>query len=185
VALIDLVLPRYQFRERHAIAIAAPSPRVFQIVAAGDPTKQDRIVRAMMALRAAPSALFQKFRPAARPTMTDFGLHSFTPLAQDAEEFVVGLVGRFWRPDGGLRSIADAQAFLAFDEKGTAKLATNFRCEPQDGGGTRLTTETRVFCPDRRSRLLFAPYWFAIRPRSGFIRKRFLRAVKRAAEERP
>ena len=48
-------------------------------------------------------------------------------------------------------------------------------------GGTRLTTETRVFAPDRSVRRRFALYWTAIRPGSGMIRRMWLRAVKRRA----
>lgn len=141
----------------------------------------DPIVRAMMALRAAPSALWQRLRPAAQPIMTSFGRHSFTPLGHDEKEIVSGLVGRFWQPDGGLRQITDTDAFVKFCEHGTAKLAMNFLFLPE-ANGTRLVTETRVFCPDSRSQILFTPYWLAIRLGSGFIRKRYLRAIKREAE---
>ncbi|ABJ14701.1 hypothetical protein I5G24_21295 [Pseudomonas aeruginosa] len=46
-------------------------------------------------------------------------------------------------------------------------------------GATLLHTETRVFCPDRASRLRFTPYWLAIRPVSGLIRRRLLAGIER------
>jgi hypothetical protein len=36
-----------------------------------------------------------------------------------------------------------------------------------------------VFCPDRASRLRFTPYWLAIRPVSGLIRRRLLAGIER------
>jgi hypothetical protein len=180
--LIDTFVPRWQFREEHRIAVAAPPLRVWEIMAARDILGDDPVVRAMMAVRRAPSALWQTIRPTAKPSITTFGTHSFTRLAQDETETVTGLVGQFWRPSGGLRVIPDANAFLAFAHAHTPKLAMNFVCVPQ-GGGSLLTTETRVFCPSALSRALFTPYWLAIRLGSGFIRKRYLRAVKCAAEK--
>jgi len=54
--------------------------------------------------------------------------------------------------------------------------------EPQPDGRTRLTTITRVACPDAATRRRFAPYWYLIRPASGFIRGRALRRVKKMVE---
>ncbi|MCA4125719.1 hypothetical protein LDY98_05140, partial [Pseudomonas aeruginosa] len=47
----------------------------------------------------------------------------------------------------------------------------------RSAGATLLHTETRVFCPDRASRLRFTPYWVAIRPVSGLIRRRLLAGI--------
>ena len=108
---------------------------------------------------------------------------SFTALDHDEKsETVAGLVGRFWRLDGGLVRIADAAAFARFSEPGTPKLVIGYRATP-DPVGTLLTTETRVFCPDRYSLLKFAPYWMLIRGPSGLIRRRNLRAIKADAEK--
>ena len=74
---------------------------------------------------------------------------------------------------------------LAFQEganrSGMALAAMTFRTA-QVGGRTLLTTETRVFAPDRQVRRRFALYWFAIRPGSGLIRRMWLRAIRRRAE---
>ena len=42
--------------------------------------------------------------------------------------------------------------------------------------GDVVRTETRVLCRDRRARRAFRLYWLAIRPFSGLIRRRWLRA---------
>ncbi|MBF3273044.1 hypothetical protein HKW77_28400, partial [Pseudomonas aeruginosa] len=89
-----------------------------------------------------------------------------------------GLVGRFWRADFALERIADGEHFRCYDQPGVAKLVLCFRCTPS-ASGTLLHTETRVFCPDRASRLRFTPYWLAIRPVSGLIRRRLLAGIER------
>ncbi|MBG4586951.1 hypothetical protein I5F53_30025, partial [Pseudomonas aeruginosa] len=86
--------------------------------------------------------------------------------------------GRFWRADFALERIADGEHFRCYDQPGVAKLVLCFRCTPS-ASGTLLHTETRVFCPDRASRLRFTPYWLAIRPVSGLIRRRLLAGIER------
>jgi hypothetical protein len=41
-----------------------------------------------------------------------------------------------------------------------------------------------VYCPDRYSLLMFTPYWLAIRPVSGVLRRRMLRTIREIAEHR-
>ena len=101
---------------------------------------------------------------------------------QSGSELVYGLIGRFWRTDFGLVTVADGQAFLAFNSPGIAKLALGFSATVQKNGATSLITETRVFCPDLASRLKFAPYWYLVRPVSGLIRGRVLAAIKKSSE---
>jgi hypothetical protein len=97
-----------------------------------------------------------------------------------------GLVGKFWnvwRPDFGLLAINSPAEFLACNPPRTAKLVIGFSAEPI-GQATRLTTETRVYCPDRYSLIMFTPYWLVIRPVSGLLRRRALGAIRRIAEHR-
>jgi hypothetical protein len=48
----------------------------------------------------------------------------------------------------------------------------------------QATTETRVYCPDRYSLIMFLPYWLIIRPVSGLLRRRALGAIRKIAESR-
>jgi hypothetical protein len=73
--------------------------------------------------------------------------------------------------------------FLDFSAPRTAKLAIGF-CAEQVGDATRLTAETRVYCPDRYSFMMFLPYWLIIRPFSGILRRRALGAIRELAESR-
>ena len=110
-----------------------------------------------MALRRLPGRVLGKVLPLDVTMPEDFTMRSFTPLARDGDrEMVAGLIGRFWRLDGGLVPIPDADAFLRYTEPGVPKLAMNFRAE-SDGKHTRLSTETRVYCPDAVAQLRFTP----------------------------
>jgi hypothetical protein len=50
-----------------------------------------------------------------------------------------------------------------------------------DGGGSVLSTETRVHAPTPRARRAFRVYWLGVGPFSALIRRRWLRAAARAA----
>lgn len=174
--LIDTYLPRYQFSERHTTWVNAAPREVLDVIMDYDFTA-DRFTAALMALRRLPGRMLSKMLPhIAMPE--NFTMRTFTPLARDGDrEMAAGLVGRFWRLDGGVVPIADADAFLRYAEAGVPKLVMNFSVEP-DGARTRLSTETRVYCPDALSQLYFTPYWYAIRLGSGLIRRRFLASIR-------
>jgi hypothetical protein len=174
VSLIDKRLPHYQFSETHRTRVKASPDAVMRTVLADLP--RDRLSDVLLMLRTVPSRLLGRAAP-------KVGKQMFTSLGCNESETVAGLIGRFWQPDGGLVSFPDAHAFERFAEPGIPKLVTGFRVIP-DPVGTLLTTETRVFCPDRHSLLRFAPYWMLIRIPSGLIRRRTLRAIKAAVEKR-
>ena len=176
MSLIDKHLPHYQFSERHHTRVGASPSEVMRALVTADRT-QDWVASFLLALRGLPLRLLGREAPR-------IGMSMFTPLDGDGiSETVAGLIGRFWRFDGGLVPLPNAEGFARFAEPGTPKLVTGFRATP-DPRGTLLTTETRVFCPDAESLLKFAPYWMLIRIPSGLIRRRTLRAIKAAAEKR-
>jgi hypothetical protein len=174
--LLDTYLPNYQFSERHSTWVNASPGQALDVITDYDFTA-DGVTAVFMALRRLPGRLLSKVLPnVAMPQ--EFTMRTFTPLARDGDrEMVAGLVGRFWRLDGGLVPIADGDAFLRYAEAGVPKLVMNFSAEP-DGARTRLSTETRVYCPDPASQLRFTPYWYAIRLASGLIRRRFLSRIR-------
>jgi hypothetical protein len=107
---------------------------------------------------------------------------SFLELAAvPPREVVLGIAGRFWRPDGGIvRGITSAE-FADFCREGYAKAVWNLSLTPANGG-THLKTETRVQTFGRSATLKFRAYWFLVGPFSGLIRIAMLREVKRIAE---
>jgi hypothetical protein len=182
MALIDQLLPRFQFHEKHQLLTSAhPGALLAAVLQPG--VTEDPWARRFIQLRELPDRLAGALGGrSALQQQPAFGLHNFTPLGRHGDrEMAFGLVGKFWQADYGQVRVANAQAFAEFDQPGVPKLVINFSTEPADQGRTWLRTETRVFCNDGASLRRFTPYWWLIRPVSGLIRQRLLRRIQHAA----
>lgn len=179
--LLDRWLPEFDVSKRYATRIRASRERVFEEVLRFD-FRRSLSTQVLMALRgyAGRSSRTRVDRGETLPeSLSRFG---FTPLDRDAgRELVFGLVGRFWRPKGDLRTVPAAD-FQGFREPGFAKAAWNLLLEEDGPGVTRLSTETRVLCLGDAARRKFLLYWRVVEPFSGVIRWSLLRGVRRAAE---
>ena len=184
--LLDDVLPTYEVSSRHTIWVAANPARVYAAarkVDLGSPW----LVRLLMGLRAIPAwfaTLPRGRRPANSPkSQRSVGTVPFTLIAESpGEEFVLGLMGRFWTPTGGVVP-ANADRFRRPPPAGLAQAVWNFHVTPS-GVGTELSTETRVRCGDEVTRRQFGRYWRVIRLGSGLIRGSMLRHIRVTAERR-
>jgi hypothetical protein len=180
--LLDDVLPQYDVAKRHRTLIRASRERVFEEILSYD-FRASRVTQILMALRGYGTRVRRAHaqEPGTLPgSLARFG---FTPLAEaPGKELVFGLVGKFWQPSGGLRTLT-AEEFAAFREPGLAKAAWNLLCRPTDDPVvTELSTETRVLCYGDAARRKFLLYWRVVELFSGLIRRSLLRGVKRAAE---
>jgi hypothetical protein len=182
MSLTDKFLPSYQFSERHQTMVRCAGPgELLDIIQRFRPPR-NRLSDAAMFLRQLPAWLAHWLAPSRVARPKPFTPANFIPLWRDDDrEIVAGLVGKLWRQDFGLIPIPGPVEFLACHPAGAVKLVIGFLAE-QTAEGIRLTTETRAFCPDRYSLLMFTPYWFAIRPVSGLLRRRALRDIRRIAE---
>jgi hypothetical protein len=108
----------------------------------------------------------------------------FGLLAETEQEIVFGLIGKFWALTGGEEiEISGPQFFRDFDRTDFAKTAANLMVRA-DGDKTILSTETRIWSPDKRTRRKFTFYWRLISFASGWIRVMWLNAIKRRAERK-
>lgn len=170
--LIDQVIPRYDEREYHQIEIRGDRGKVYQTARSID-FSDSIIIRTLFRLRGLPASstnlngLLQ----------VGFLLVDEIPL----EEFVLGLVGKFWTYRAQILKL-DAVQYGEFNHKGYAKLAWNFAIQESAPGLVRLSTETRIVCTDEQSKSRFKLYWFLIGRFSGLTRKEMLRVVKRRVE---
>ncbi len=178
---LDAVLPFGEVLSRHRIRIAATRERVWDSLLAQD-LAASGLSRALLFLRGYGSRVVVEGYGTLPERLERFG---FTRLEElPTRELVFGLAGRFWRPDGGLRRIADRAAFLNFTEDGSVKAAWNLRIGDFDGGSCDLSTETRIeFFGDSSARRKFGLYWMLVGPFSGVLRRSLLRQVKRRAED--
>jgi hypothetical protein len=181
------VVPTYDVASRHRIWVAADPAVVYETARHAD-LGHLWLVRVMMGVRFAPARLASVFRGRrATPAPVD-GPRSgragaFILIAEaPGEEFVLGIMGRFWTPTGGLVA-ASADRFQRPPPAGLAQGFWNLRVEPH-GSGTELSTETRVRCGDTATRRQFRRYWRIIRLGSGLIRGNMLRDIRRRAERR-
>jgi hypothetical protein len=176
---LDEFLREYHFNEVHTTQVAA-SPGAALAAARSVTPREVPVMMTLMALRTLPR-LFRGERMSLRQPLVDQLLGAgFVLLAERADELVAGVVGRFWRADGGVRRVS-RDDFVAFREPGFAKGVVDFRVRG-DGAGTLLTTETRVWCTDEDARRSFGRYWRVVHPGSALIRREWLWAIRRRAE---
>jgi hypothetical protein len=177
---LDEFLPDYDVNEVHSTRVAA-TPDAVLATARALTSRDVPLARALMAVRTLPARLGGKHREIDTPIIDGFLRGGFALLAERPDEIVLGGVGRFWQPSASVRRI-EADEFAGFDEPGWAKTAFNFEARPAPGGGTVLTTETRIHATDEGARRSFRRYWRVIGPGSAAIRRAWLRAIRLRAE---
>jgi hypothetical protein len=172
--LIDQALPRYDKREYHQIEIGGDRTEVYQKVRALD-FSDSFLIRTLFRMRGLPA------------TATNLGgLLQVGFLLVDEipnEEFVLGLVGKFWTVRAQILEL-DAAQYREFSQRGYAKLAWNFAIQESAPNLVQLSTETRIVCTDDHSKSRFRLYWFLIGRFSGLTRREMLRGVKRKIESK-
>lgn len=167
--LIDRFMPHCDFYERHSTLVCATPERAYEAIQRADLASHP-IAKLLLLLRGMGRA---------SRTSTRFAEGFALAAENPPSEVVIGLEGPFWHPACRPRGV-DAERFATPIPPGTARAAWNFFVE-REGGGTRITTETRVLCSDD-ARMKFRVYWMFIRPFSGLVRRLMLRAIRKEAE---
>lgn len=173
--LIDDVMPVYDVIKHHEAVLSARPEVVFDAIKGID-FGRSPYIRALLTLRELPQ-LVRGALPSERLDFEFLMNRGFVVLAEDPDrEIVLGVAGRFWRPDGGMVRV-DPSEFLTLELPNLAKATMNFAVTDLGGGKTKLTTETRVLCTDNKARRNFGIYWKVIGPFSGFIRTQTLKLI--------
>ncbi len=174
---IDELMPEYDVRTRHRLQVRASPEEVWNALLRTD-FSDSFLVRILLSVRSGRVVRRQGSKPL-RERLAGTG---FLELAEiPRQELVLGVAGRFWRPDGGRCFDVSAGDFPGFRQHGYAKAAWNFAVASHPHG-CLLSTETRVQCFGQSALLNFRAYWAVVRPFSGLIRRVILQQVKRAAE---
>ncbi len=176
---IDDFMPVWQFNEVHSVEVAVPPARAFAAMKA---VTADEIFlfRALTWIRRGGRPMAECIlRPGSSPLLDVATRTGFLELLDDPpRELVIGTI---------LINPANAQVPLtptAFRDRlppGVALATMNFLIAPGDSGGSIVSTETRVYANSTRARRRFALYWAVIRPGSAFLRRMWLRAIRRRA----
>lgn len=181
MTLLDEFAPKWQFREVHAIPVLATADRAFraiETVTAGEIKLFQALTWFRRLGRVGPESILNA--PPDKPIL-DVALRSGFLLlgVLPHKEIVVGTV--VVSPPGAVRP-KTPEEFKTLAGPGYAKAVMSFRIERAGLAISVVTTETRVFATDPRTRRDFAIYWWTIRAGSGLIRRMWLRAIKRRAE---
>ena len=187
--LIDDFLPEYEAVEKHQIVVHATADKTYRAIRTAD-LGAAVPVKVLLAIRALPGAIAAggrgirglRRRASERITLHDFERRGFSVLAENPpHELLIGIVGAFWKPSGGLCS-TNPDHFRGPQQEGTARGAWNFSIDDIGRGKVRLSTETRVDTADQRSSRAFRAYWIFVRPGSGLIRRYMLKSIREEAE---
>ena len=180
---IDRYLKEYDVQSYYAIDVLASTTATYRAMRDLD-LGRSAPVMALSAIRGIPHLVTGKAK-LTRSLTLETVLHLGFTIFEDRppEEFVIGVIGKFWRPDSGLVRVTPEE-FLDFAEPGYSKAVLAFSID-EVGDRTRLATETRVVGTDAAARRRFAWYWRLIQPFSGFIRGVMLKEIKRSAEAQP
>lgn len=174
--LIDEFMFAWDAREQHSIAINASAREIFQAAQQMD-LRRARLTNFCFRLRG-----LRGVSARADSSLANLLKMGFVRLGEKPdEEFLLGLTGKFWQPNGELIRV-EKDDFVGFDKPGYAKAVWNFSLAETDGAAIRLTTETRIVCTDAQSRRRFRLYWFFIGWFSGLIRREMFAVIKDAAE---
>jgi hypothetical protein len=112
-----------------------------------------------------------------------FAAPPFTVLAEGDGWSVSGLVGRIWTLRRDYPRLDGADAFAAWSEPGTVRVAFAHWVEPRaDGPGSTLVSEARVAPVDRGAALRLRALWAVVGPFERLIGGEALARVVRSAE---
>jgi hypothetical protein len=173
--MLDEWMPVWQFDEHHEIHVDAPP---------------DRVYAAIRGVRASEIALFKtltSIRRGFRKTDENILNASDTkPLLEVATS-----TSFIWLTDAPPREVVVGTSIVGRLEgpadfhnvpPGRAVAAMNFVVTPDGRGGSKVSTETRVYANGANPLRVFKIYWRIIHPGSDIIRRMWLRAIKRRAE---
>ena len=180
---LDDWMPRWQIRERHIIAVAAPPEKVFAAIHA---VRADDIFlfRTLIAVRrcgqSGPESIMNA--PEQKPILDVATQTTFVLLAEEApRELVLGTVVAA-PPKARASGRLTPELFQKKLQPGVVLATMNFLVTPDDHGGSTISTETRIYANNRSALRRFAIYWRIIHPGSDVIRRMWLRAIKQRAQ---
>ncbi len=186
---IDKFLPNHDYRAAYQIRMNAPRSAVYESLLHSD-FSELWVTRLLMTLRTGKPMPRHRMPGDLRQRLQGTGFVMLEEIPDD--ELVIGVAGRFWRPDGGRCMDITPANFIDFSRIGYAKVAWNFKLRgelPETETGTRITTtilstETRIQCFGPSALWKFRIYWSLVGPFSGLIRKAILKQVKTNAESK-
>ena len=181
---LDEFAPLYQFNEFHSIRVAAPRERVYcavKMVTADEIPLFRTLTWIRRGGRHGPESILNPTENV--PLLEVATRTSFLVLAEDAgREILLGTAVMVPPGFQTSRRIVP-EDFRTIQQPGFAIAMVNFLIEDDGPGACVISTETRVRATDPSARRRLAAYWRMIYPGSALIRRMWLRAIKKRAED--
>ena len=146
-----------------------------QAIRLGDAPRLYRLIRWRLGKHAPPrETTFEEF----------FRTGIFMLLEEGERLYISGVAGKIWAPSGDYAQFETAGEYREYRRRGTAKVVVKTEVRAHERG-SQIVSEARVWCADRRTQLIFRPFWAVVHPFARFIYSEgFALAVKRAEERR-
>jgi hypothetical protein len=136
-----------------------------------DAPRLNRVIRWRLGKHApSPDMKFEEF----------FRTGIFMLLEEGERLSISGVAGKIWAPSGDYAQFETAGDYRQYRERGTAKVVLKNEVREHERG-SEIVSEARIWCADRRTQLIFRPFWTVVRPLARFVHSEgFGVAVKRA-----
>ena len=172
---IDDLVPQAHARLHHTRVSTATPDELWQAateVRLVDAPRLCRLIRWRLGHHApAPETTFEEF----------FRTGVFMLLEEDRRRYVSGVAGRIWAPSGEYAHFETPAEYREYAARGTAKVVLSTEVREHERG-SQIVSEARVWCADRRARLIFRPFWAVVSPFARLIATEGLAAAVRRAE---
>ena len=168
-SLIEKYLSEYTFNEYHEIVVNSPIENVYKIAKDFDMAKS-KAIKFLFKVRGLPTK-----RLNLRNFIDDIG---FTYLEENYPyENLIGFWARL-----KIAKIPSYEDFIHNSISPWIKVVWNFKFKKIDENNTKVSTETRVLCVSKITKITFRLYWLIIKPFSSFIRTQMLKIIKNESE---
>jgi hypothetical protein len=170
-------LPGCHARIHHARTSTATPDDLWdaaQAVRLRDAPRLNRLIRWRLGKHAPPpDTTFEEF----------FRTGIFMLLEEGERLYISGVAGRIWAPSGDYAQFETAGEYREYRARGTAKVVVKTEVLEHERG-SQIVNEARVWCADRRTQMVFRPFWTVVRPFAHFVSSDGLAAAVRRAEGR-
>ena len=145
-----------------------------QTVRLSDAPRLNRVIRWRLGRHAPPpGTTFEEF----------FRTGIFMLLEEGDRLFISGVAGKIWAPSGDYAQFETAAEYREYHRRGTAKVVLKIEVREHERG-SEIVSEARVWCADRRTQLIFRPFWAVVSPLARLIYSDGFAAAVRRAEGR-